>query len=109
MIPEKNPAIAALTPARGGGGPPLYTQRFLILHTYIINLYEKKMSSLYPGAALIATGLSLHGYRKGSLSLSGAIAAWLVGYGHLANPLKVFGVSMIVFYLIGSRATKVSF
>ncbi|KAI9635419.1 integral membrane protein DUF92-domain-containing protein [Dioszegia hungarica] len=63
--------------------------------------------SLYPGAALIATGLSLHGYRKGSLSGSGAIAAWVVGYGHLANPLKVFGVTMIVFYLVGSRATKV--
>lgn len=66
------------------------------------------MNSLYPGAALIAVGMGLHGYRKGSLSTSGAIAATLVGYGHLANPLKVFGVSMIVFYLLGSRATKVS-
>ena len=66
------------------------------------------MTSLYPGAALIATGLSLHGYKKGSLSLSGAVAAWCVGYGHLANPLKVFGVTMIVFYLVGSRATKVT-
>ncbi|GFZ49225.1 hypothetical protein JCM24511_06975 [Saitozyma sp. JCM 24511] len=64
-------------------------------------------SELYPGAALIATGLSLHGYRKGSLSRSGAIAAWVVGYGHLANPLKLFGTTMIVFYLVGSRATKV--
>jgi uncharacterized membrane protein len=64
-------------------------------------------SELYPGAALIATGLSLHGYRKGSLSRSGAIAAWVVGYGHVANPLKLFGTTMIVFYLVGSRATKV--
>ncbi|WWD00335.1 hypothetical protein V866_007247 [Kwoniella sp. B9012] len=62
---------------------------------------------LYPSAALIATALGLHGYRKGSLSLDGAIAAWLVGYGHLANPIKVFGVTMIGMYLIGSRATKV--
>lgn len=63
--------------------------------------------TIYPGAAAIATLLAGHGYKKGSLSASGAIAAWLVGYGHLANPCKVFGVSMIAFYLIGSRATKV--
>lgn len=50
----------------------------------------------------------MHGLRKGSLSSSGAAAAFLVGYGHLANPLKVFGTSLIVFYLVGSRATKVS-
>ncbi|EIW68749.1 hypothetical protein TREMEDRAFT_44556 [Tremella mesenterica DSM 1558] len=65
------------------------------------------MSTLYPGGALIAVGLAGHGYRKGSLSPSGAIAALLVGYGHLANPLKLFGTTMIVFYLLGSRATKV--
>ena len=63
--------------------------------------------TIYPGAAAIATLLAGHGYKKGSLSASGAIAAWLIGYGHLANPCKVFGVSMIAFYLIGSRATKV--
>ncbi|GMK54629.1 hypothetical protein CspeluHIS016_0112150 [Cutaneotrichosporon spelunceum] len=62
---------------------------------------------LYPGAALVATGLAGHGYRKGSLSASGAAAAWIAGYAHLANPLKLFGVTMIVFYLTGSRATKV--
>jgi uncharacterized membrane protein len=67
------------------------------------------MPNIYPGAAAIATLLSLHGYRKGSLSLSGAIAAWLTGYIHLATPLKVFGVALIVFYLVGSRATKASF
>jgi uncharacterized membrane protein len=66
------------------------------------------MLTLYPGAAAVATVLAGHGYHKGSLSASGAVAAWLVGYGHLANPLKLFGVTMISFYLIGSRATKVS-
>ncbi|KLT44809.1 hypothetical protein CC85DRAFT_323508 [Cutaneotrichosporon oleaginosum] len=64
------------------------------------------MTNLYPGAALIATGLAAHGYRKGALSASGATAAWVAGYAHLANPLKLFGVTMIVFYLAGSRATK---
>lgn len=65
------------------------------------------MASLYPGSLITATGLALHGYRKGSLSRSGAIAAFCVGYGHLAGPVKVFGITMIVFYLIGSRVTKV--
>ncbi|KIR29673.1 hypothetical protein I309_01157 [Cryptococcus deuterogattii LA55] len=62
---------------------------------------------VYPGAAFIATALGVHGYRKGSLSQSGAIAAFFVGYGHLANPVKLFGVTMIGMYLIGSRATKI--
>ncbi|OWZ43488.1 hypothetical protein C349_03169 [Cryptococcus neoformans var. grubii Br795] len=63
--------------------------------------------SVYPGAAFIATALGVHGYRKGSLSQSGAIAAFSIGYGHLANPVKLFGVTMIGMYLIGSRATKI--
>lgn len=65
-------------------------------------------SSLYPVPLLIATVLAAHGLRKGSLSFSGAVAALLVGYFHLACPLKYFGVSLIAFYLIASRATKVN-
>lgn len=61
-----------------------------------------------PKALGVALLLSGHGLRKKSLSLSGAVAAFLAGYAHLANPLKLFGVSLIVFYLLGSRATKVS-
>lgn len=66
-------------------------------------------ASLYPGAAAISTLLSIQSLHKGSLSTSGAIAAWLVGYAHLANPTKVFGVGLIFFYLAGSSVTKVSF
>lgn len=61
-----------------------------------------------PAALGVALLLSGHGLRKGSLSLSGAATAFLAGYAHLANPLKLFGVSLIVFYLLGSRATKVN-
>ena len=64
-------------------------------------------STTYHSALLVAVALAAHGLRKGSLSTSGAIAAFIVGYGHLANPLKVFGVTLIFFYLAGSRATKV--
>ncbi|KAI0823802.1 integral membrane protein DUF92-domain-containing protein [Trametes gibbosa] len=56
---------------------------------------------------VLAVGLSLHGLRKRSLSPSGAAAAFFVGYTMLAVPLRTFGVSLIIFYLAGSRATKV--
>ena len=65
--------------------------------------------SLYPIPFGIALLLAVHGLRKGSLSESGAIAAFLVGYGHLANPCKAFGVALIAFYFLGSRATKVRY
>ncbi|KAI0363414.1 hypothetical protein BV20DRAFT_958350 [Pilatotrama ljubarskyi] len=56
---------------------------------------------------VLAVALSLHGLRKRSLSPSGAAAAFCVGYTMLSVPLRTFGVALIVFYLAGSRATKV--
>ncbi|KAF9788399.1 integral membrane protein DUF92-domain-containing protein [Thelephora terrestris] len=56
---------------------------------------------------LIATLLAGHGLRKRSLSPSGALAAFFTGVVMLSPPLKSFGVSLIIFYLVGSRATKV--
>lgn len=57
----------------------------------------------------ILLGLTLagHGYRKKSLSPSGAVAAFLAGSIMMSVPLRTFGISLISFYLIGSRATKV--
>lgn len=55
----------------------------------------------------LAALLGLQGLRKRSLSPSGAIAAFVVGFFMMAVPLRAFGVSLITFYLIGSRATKV--
>ncbi|KAK0537316.1 hypothetical protein OC842_001686 [Tilletia horrida] len=65
------------------------------------------MPSLYPVAALLTVLIAAHGWRKGSLSVSGALGALIAGYGTLANPLPTFGVLLLVFYLTGSRATKV--
>lgn len=56
---------------------------------------------------LLALLLATHGLRKKSLSPSGALAAFVVGFIMMASRLNTFGVSLIVFYLIGSRATKV--
>jgi len=62
------------------------------------------MSTLF--ALSVAIGLSVHGIRKGSLSPDGAVAAFVVGFAMLSGPLHSFGISLIVFYLLGSRATK---
>ena len=55
---------------------------------------------------VIAALLSLHGLRSRSLSVSGAVVAFMVGFSTLAVPVRTIGVTLIVFYLIGSRATK---
>ena len=57
-------------------------------------------------AASVASLLSLHGLRKKSLSPSGAATAFVVGFLTFAGALRVFGIALIVFYLLGSRATK---
>jgi uncharacterized membrane protein len=56
--------------------------------------------------AFVAILLGGHGLRKRSLSPSGALAALVVGYLMLSVSLRSFGVNLIVFYLVGSRATK---
>ena len=55
----------------------------------------------------LASLLAGHGLRKRSLSPSGAAAAFAVGYTMMSVRLYAFGVALIVFYLTGSRATKV--
>ncbi|KAJ7780999.1 integral membrane protein DUF92-domain-containing protein [Mycena metata] len=63
---------------------------------------------------LLPTLLAGHGLSKKSLSLSGSLTAFVVGFlmisGSTGGPgslgLKVWGVSLIGFYLLGSRATK---
>lgn len=55
----------------------------------------------------VSTLLAGHGLRKRSLSPSGALAAFFTGVTMLSPPLRSFGISLIIFYLIGSRATKV--
>jgi uncharacterized membrane protein len=61
----------------------------------------------YPVSLLLALLLAVHGIRKKSLSPSGALTAFLVGFLSLSAPTHVFGVSLISFYLVGSRITKI--
>jgi hypothetical protein len=73
------------------------------------DLLYSKHTQMHPIAAfIVAASLAVHGYRRRSLSVSGAIAAWIVGLGTMASGI-VFGSVLVVFYLAGSRATKVGF
>lgn len=54
----------------------------------------------------LAILLSVHGLRRKSLSPSGAVTAFVIGLLTMAGGLRVFGVALIGFYLIGSWATK---
>ena len=56
-------------------------------------------------AILIATLLSLHGLKKQSLSKSGAMAAFMIGFCSFAAGIR-FGVILIVFYFTSSQLTK---
>ena len=57
-------------------------------------------------AALLATAMSRHGYRKRSLNASGAALALVVGFVSCASSLS-FGLTLIIFFLSSSRITKV--
>ncbi|KAM0751494.1 hypothetical protein T439DRAFT_355413 [Meredithblackwellia eburnea MCA 4105] len=72
------------------------------------NWATKPLIVPYPVTLAISTLLGYHGRRSGSLSFSGSVAAAILGYVTLANPLRLFGVSLLVFYFAGSRITKVA-
>jgi uncharacterized protein (TIGR00297 family) len=55
-------------------------------------------------AFTIATLIALRGARKKSLSKTGAIAAWLVGFLSVGSGMR--GFVLLFFYQIGSSATK---
>ena len=57
-------------------------------------------------AGVLSIALALHGYRKKSLSLSGACAAVCVGFVSFAVSYRM-GIILIVFYYTGSKITKV--
>lgn len=56
-------------------------------------------------SVLLAGTLSVHGFRKRSLSISGSIVAFIVGFLHFAVSAK-FGVVLILFYYTSSYLTK---
>lgn len=55
---------------------------------------------------LLAFVLGAHGQRKKSLTTWGGITAFLVGSGIMSGAVRVFGVGMIVFYVLGTLTTK---
>lgn len=78
----------------------------LIIPEFLNSILIKPIILPYRNIVTVATVLGVHGYRSGSLNLSGAITASILGYLTLANPLKLFGICLLVFYFVGSRITK---
>ncbi|GAA5837735.1 hypothetical protein JCM11251_002309 [Rhodosporidiobolus azoricus] len=62
---------------------------------------------LYPGYLLFSLSLARRGLSSGSLAKSGFIAAGVLGWLALANPLTLWGACLLGFYAAGSKATKV--
>jgi uncharacterized membrane protein len=56
---------------------------------------------------LVGGAVAWRGLKKGSLSMDGALTAFVVGSTMLSTELRVFGITMLVFYFAGSRATRV--
>lgn len=56
-------------------------------------------------AVLIATWLAVNGRRKESLSPSGAVAGFIVGFISVASSVR-FGLTLLVFYATSTRATR---
>lgn len=57
-------------------------------------------------AVTLAAAMSARGYRKGSLSASGAALAFFVGLGSCVASVR-FGLTLIAFFLSSSKVTKV--
>lgn len=55
---------------------------------------------------LLAIALSVNGIKSRKLSPSGAATAFIVGFFMMAAPVRGLGITLIVFYLLASRATK---
>lgn len=57
------------------------------------------------GGGVGALAISLFAYRRGSLSASGMIAAWFVGFGSLGTSLRC-GITLLAFFFSSSKLTK---
>lgn len=58
-----------------------------------------------PLAFILATAISARGLRKKSLSRSGAVAAFVVGFLSFLSSVR-FGLTLVSFYLSATRATR---
>ena len=55
---------------------------------------------------ILCSLLAIHGLRKGSLSASGAIAAFALGLLTFTHPHPLFSAALLTFYLSSSTLTK---
>jgi uncharacterized membrane protein len=64
------------------------------------------MYSINPLPLLFTSLLTLHGLRRRSISTSGSIVGFIVGYIFLSSTIHAFPTALLIFYLLGSYATR---
>lgn len=69
-------------------------------------LLDGTIHYIYPKKLLFSISIAIFSYCRGSLQLSGAVTATLIGYLTLANPNYIFGSALLTFFSIGTIATK---
>ncbi|KZV88632.1 hypothetical protein EXIGLDRAFT_678735 [Exidia glandulosa HHB12029] len=72
----------------------------------IWTLDERRLMNHAYTAASIALYVSYKGWKRGSLSASGALTAFAVGFVLMHAHTKAFGLAMLVFFFTGSKATR---
>ncbi|EJD39097.1 hypothetical protein AURDEDRAFT_116284 [Auricularia subglabra TFB-10046 SS5] len=72
----------------------------------IWDLDQRAVANHPATCAAIALYVSYKGWRRGSLSASGALTAFVVGFVLIHAQTKAFGAAMLVFFFTGSKATR---
>ena len=55
---------------------------------------------------LFTSLLTVHGLRRRSISPSGSLVGFIVGYLFLSSKIHAFPTALLIFYLLGSYATR---
>jgi len=85
--------------ARYAGNPvPRLSATIVTAHMFVHSLDVPFAFALF---------LSIHGFRKKSLSPDGALTAFAIGFGIMASAVKAYPIGLIILYLVGSRTTKI--
>lgn len=83
---------------------PLLTGVLLLGYCVAIHSFQSNLVKLVGGLILVL-GVASSGYRKGSLSASGALAAILVGWATVAPSFRA-GLVLLAFFFSSSKLTK---
>jgi hypothetical protein len=82
---------------------PLLQTLLLLAACFSVHFFNPAAQAA--GSCALALAIAARGYRRSSLSASGALAAWVVGWATLGSSFRA-GVSLIAFFLVSSQLTR---